>query len=271
MKLLAKEVIIDITPPIIIALAGKTIHRVRELSALLLSTEFYESDRNVRSDEYIHWICNILGGFLDDGNIRGFDYVVRHMPPGGAIVEIGSLFGLSTNIITYLTIKYQRDNPFFTCDPWIFESLGRPVGGYFNADSGAYRDYAKRVFIMNTALFSAGRQPYAIEAYSHQFFELWRTCSTTEDVFGRPVTLGGPISFAYIDGAHAYDAVKGDFLNVDQYLLPGGLVLFDDSGDGSSFEGVARVAAEVKRNSSYDLVFKTPNYFFRKVGSIPKC
>jgi hypothetical protein len=248
---LAKKVILGITPPIIIALIRKTIR-----------------GRDVSSDEYILWISAILGGFLSQGNVRAFDYAVRHMPPEGAIVEIGSLFGLSTNIITYLTIKYERDNPFFTCDPWVFESLGRPVGGYFDADSEAYRDYAKKVFKMNTALFSAGRQPYTIEAYSHQFFKLWHTCSTTEDVFGRPVTLGGPISFAYIDGAHAYNAVKGDFLGVDQHLLPGGFILFDDSADLSGFE-VNRVVAEVKRDPSYELVFKTPNYFFRRRGYMP--
>ncbi len=204
-----------------------------------------------------------FGRFLSPGNIRAFDHAVRYMPEKGVIVEIGSLFGLSTNIISYLTFKYHRDNLFFTCDPWVFEGADKPVGGYYNAGSKAYRDYAKSIFIMNTELFSAGKEPYTIEAYSHQFFELWRSGSTTEDIYGRSVTLGGPISFAYIDGAHAYDAVKADFLGVDQHLLPGGFILFDDSADDSPFEAT-QIAVEVARNPAYELVFKTLNYFFRK-------
>lgn len=233
----------------------------------MASVEFRDSDRNVRSDEYIQWLCWILGGWLtpDHGNLRAFDYAVRHMPMGGAIVEIGSFLGLSTNMMTYLTIKYHRDNPVFTCDPWIFERTDKPIGDYFDASSEAYRHYAREVFKMNVALFSEGRKPYAIEIFSDQFFKLWRLGSTTEDVFGRSVTLGGPMSFAYIDGAHTYDVAKGDFLGADQHLLPGGFILLDDSADDSGFE-VTQVAAEVKQNPSYELVFKTPHYFFRKRG-----
>jgi hypothetical protein len=263
MKNLAKRVIMGITPPIITS----CIWRFREGTRASVefpdsdrdvqSDEYLNSDRNVRSDEYIRWLCWIQGGFLtsDHGNLIAFDYAVRHMPVGGAIVEIGSFLGLSTNIITYLTIKYHRDNPLFACDPWVFEGTDKPVGGYFDASSEAFREYVTRAFIVNTALFSRERKPYAIEAFSDQFFELWRICATTEDVFGRRVAFGGPISFAYIDGAHTYDAAKGDFLGADQHLLPGGFILFDDSADDSDW-GVTRVVAEVKRDPSYELVFK---------------
>lgn len=256
MKRLAKKVAKAITPPIIAS-------NIRNFS----SVEFRESNRNVSSDEYIQWLCQILGGWLtpDHGNLRAFDYAVRHMPIGGAIVEVGSFLGLSTNIITYLVTKYHRDNPIFACDPWVFEGTDNLIGGYFDASSEGFRHYAKEVFKMNIALFSEGRKPYAIEAYSNQFFELWRSGATTEDVFWRSVALGGPISFAYIDGAHTYDAAKGDFLDVDQHLLPGGFILFDDSADDSGWE-VTRVVAEVKKNPSYELCFKTPHYFFRRKG-----
>ncbi len=227
--------------------------------------EFRESDLNVRSDEYISWLCTVVGGWLDPshGNLRAFDYAVRHMPSDGAVIEIGSFLGLSTNIITYLTIKYHRDNPVFTCDPWVFEGTEKPIGGYFDASSDAYRRYAQEVFRMNTALFSERRMPYTIQTYSNRFFELWRLGSTAKDVFGRSITLGGSISFAYIDGAHTYDAALGDFRGVDQHLSPGGFILFDDSADDGAFE-VPRVMAEVKQNPAYELVFKTPHYFFRK-------
>ena len=249
MKKFIKKIIIGFTPPIITNLMRKTI------------------DSNIHSDEYIDWICSILGGFLTRGNIRGFVYAIRHMPSGGAIVEIGSFLGLSTNIIAYLAIKYQRDNQFFTCDPWAFEGTDRPVGGYFHAESKVYRDYAKNVFIMNTALFSARKLPYTVEAYSYQFFKFWNTQFIVKDVFERSVTLGGPISFAYIDGAHDYDMVKKDFYDIDKHLLPHGFILFDDSAENGGFEGVTRVIDEVKNNPCYKIVFNNPNYLFEKIDS----
>jgi hypothetical protein len=267
MKCFAKKVIIGLTPPLIAAFMRKIIYRLEELRVPLLSIELRDSARNVSSDGYIQWLCWILGGWLtpDHGNLRAFDYAVQHMPAGGAIVEIGSFLGLSTNIIAYLTIKYHRDSPLFTCDPWVFEGVEIPIGGYFDASSEAYRHYAEKVYKMNVALFSAGRRPYTIKTFSDQFFRLWSLRTTTKDVFGRSVALGGSISFAYIDGAHTYNAAKGDFLGVDQHLLPGGFILFDDSADDSSSE-VKRAVAEVKLNPSYELVCKTPNYFFRKKG-----
>jgi hypothetical protein len=257
---LTRKIVHNITPPIITSCVRKIVKDRNLVKA-------QESGCNGRSDEYINWLCWTVGGFLtsDHGNLRAFDYAVRQMPKGGAIVEIGSFLGLSTNIITYLTVKYHCNNPLFTCDPWVFENSDKPVGGYFDAGNESFRDYAKKVFMMNAMMFSKGKEPYTIETYSHQFFRLWRICATTEDVFGRRVALGGPISFAYVDGAHTYDAAKGDFLGVDQHLLPGGFILFDDSADGSDWE-VRRVVAEVERDPSYELVFKTPNYFFRKRG-----
>jgi hypothetical protein len=242
-------------------------HIIEKLLLTSISSKYRESDLRVRNDEYISWICRIMGGWLspEDGNIVAFDYSLRNMPEGGAIVEIGSFLGLSTNIISYLTEKYHRSNTLFSCDPWAFEGTERPIGGYFDASSSAYREYAKSIFIMNSALFSEKRIPHAVEAFSDGFFELWQDGVTVVDVFGRSVTLGGPISFAYIDGAHTYQAAKKDFMNIDRNLLPGGFILFDDSGDFGSFVGVRQAAREAALDPGYELVFKTPNYFVRKI------
>lgn len=234
----------------------------------LTARRLFDRYRDVHSDAYLQWLCRVVGGWLtqDDGNLRAFDHAVRSMPPAGAIVEVGSFVGLSTNILAYLALKHGRDNPFFSCDPWIFEGAEEPIGGYFDAGSPAYRRYAKDVFRLNVELFSESRKPYAIEASSAQFWELWRLGATRRDVFGREVTLGGPISFAYLDGSHTYEATQGDFLNVDRELLPGGFILLDDSADEGCFPEVTRVAHEAAQLASYELVFKTPNYFFRKRG-----
>jgi len=258
-----RKAALAVTPPIVRDCARILL---RPVKSWLAFQKFTDSDRHIRSDEYINWLCGAVGGWLtpENGNLRAFDYAVQHMPEEGAIVEVGSFLGLSTNIIAYLAIKHKRDNLFFACDPWKFEGTERRLSGYFDGSTEAYRQYAKEVFKMNTTLFSETRKPYTIEAYSREFFKMWSSGSKVQDVFGRSVTLGGPISFAYIDGAHTYDAVKGDFLSIDQYLLPGGFILFDDSADDVGFEEVTRAIQEMRRNSSYEQVFKTPHDFFRK-------
>ncbi|MEE3717381.1 class I SAM-dependent methyltransferase [Tumidithrix elongata RA019] len=262
---LAKQIFFGVTPPILTGLIRQLIHRSKHQQNDELKG-FHESKQSIESDEYIQWICQILGGWLSagHGNIAAFDYAIKQMPENGAVIEIGSFLGLSTNIIAYLTIKHDRKNPFFSCDPWLFECTEEPIGGYFDASRKEYRDYAKKVFEMNLELFSGNRKPYAIEDLSGNFLENWHAKSTAQDVFGRSIEFGGSISFAYIDGAHTYEAAKEDFLGIDRYLLPGGFVLFDDSADDSPFD-CKKVVAEVIANPAYELVCKTPNYFFRKI------
>lgn len=220
--------------------------------------------RDRGSDEYIRWLLSVHGGFLAPGNLRAFEHAVRHMPDGGAIVEIGSFLGLSTNLLVYLVLKHRRPHPVFSCDPWAFEETEKRIGGFFDAGSREFRDYARQVFVLNAATFSAERKPFTIEARSDRFLELWAQGAAAEDVFGRTARLGGPVTFAYVDGAHAHEIVKADVAGLDRHLMPGGFLLLDDSADGAGFDGVTRVAVDLTRDPAYELVFKTPNYFFRK-------
>lgn len=215
-------------------------------------------------DEYVVWLRHILGGYLDAGNVAAFEYCLREMPPDGAIIEVGSFLGLSTNVLAYAAQKYNRINPFFCCDPWNHAGYGKTFSQYFNNGVPAYREWAKQIFKMNLSLFSKDIMPYSIELMSDSFFEKWQTCEQVVDLFGRTVTLGGGIAFAYIDGDHGYEGVKKDFQNLDQHLVSGGLVLLDDSADNSAFPGVRRLAKEVSADNRYEKVFKCPNYCFRK-------
>ncbi len=251
-----KAVLYELLPPIITG-------NVRNFQ----SRQYRASDAHIRSDGYIHWLCTVVGGWLtpNHGNLRAFDYAIEHLPPEGAVVEVGSFLGLSTNILIYLLVKYGKNQPVFNCDPWLFEETDQLIGGFFDASTQDYQRYAKEVFKQNCLTFSAQRKPYAIEALSQHFFEQWHRGTNAEDVFGRSVTLGGPISFAYIDGAHTYEATRQDFLDVHEHLSPGGFILFDDSADGIGF-GATQAALEVKQRPEYELVFKTPHYFFRRTG-----
>jgi len=215
-------------------------------------------------DEYVDHLRFTIGGFLSPGNVEAFEYCLRNMPTTGAIVEIGSFLGLSTNIIAYAAHKYRCPNAFFTCDPWVFAGSEKPKAGYFSTATREYRDWVTRLYKMNLALFSSPFPPFTVEAFSDRFFELWNANAEVTDVLGRRVRLGGTISFAYVDGNHTYEVARQDFLNVDDYLIPGGFVFFDDSSDDAIYEGLQQLVAEVASKSNYKLILKTPNYCFQK-------
>lgn len=114
-------------------------------------------------------------------------------------------------------------------------------------------------------MFSRNDLPFTIETFSDEFFELWAASANCRDVFGRECTLGGEISFCYIDGNHTFEFAKRDFANTDKYLQVGGFILFDDSADGSGWE-VCRVIGEALGTKRYEVVAANPNYFLRKLS-----
>ena len=148
-------------------------------------------------------------------------------------------------------------------------NLHVPDRRLFDAASPEYRSYCVRTYKENISLFSARNLPVSIEAFSDDFFKMWDDNATTTDVFGNKVQLGGPISFAYIDGAHTYEAAKMDFENVAKNLLPGGFVLFDDSNPQLSF-GCVQSALEASKTPGYTRLFSHVNglnVFLRKSNS----
>jgi hypothetical protein len=188
------------------------------------------------------------------------------MPPGGAMLEIGSFCGLSTCVLSHLRQTHGVGAPFFTCDRWAFEGqqLGAHIGTSATVTHDAYRAFVKESYLRNTRMFCGGDLPATVEQDSDGFFDLWRRRVAASDVFGRPVALGGPLSFVYIDGNHTFEFADRDFRNSDEFLLPGGFLLFDDSADGSQWE-VCRVVKEVLASGRYELIAKLPNYLVRKL------
>jgi hypothetical protein len=213
------------------------------------------------SNEFTEWLCSANAGWLNRGNLLGFEIGVRELPVDTAIVEIGSYLGLSTNLIAYYKRQHSRQERMVTCDCW------RP---YVPKDAlpnpSAFSAFTRQTYIQNIQMFSSQDLPWTIEATSDVFFESWRRKLKARDVLGRPIALGGPIGFCYIDALHSYEASWKDFSNADQYLVPGGHVLFDDSSDDSNW-GVKQTVARIAQLPNYELVFKNPNYMFRKIAA----
>ena len=217
-------------------------------------------------DYYLDWLSWANAGMLFRGNHCSFDHAIKHLKDDAPILEIGSFCGLSTNVLNYYRRLNGRNNRLFTCDPWKFEGAepGRMLGKFSSVTHDEYREFVRESFLRNVRLFSRDDLPHTIEAPSADFFTAWRRHSEVTDVFGRKVTLGGQIGFVYIDGCHAYADAKVDFHLTDEFLEPGGFVLFDNSADGSSWE-VCRVIEEVKATGRYEVAIANPNYLFRKL------
>lgn len=216
------------------------------------------------SDEYIDWLVLANAGMLSRGNLMAFDYALRNLPSQNPMVEIGVFAGLSTNVLTYYRKRLGVTVPFFNCDRWQFEGADGCVGGS-DVSHGQYSRLVRDSYLRNVRTFSARDLPHTLELLSDEFFDAWAASQDRRDLFARPVTLGGPISFCYIDGNHSYEFARRDFENTDRFLEPGGFILFDDSADGTKFE-VGAVIGEVKRMSNYRVVLKNPNYLVQKIG-----
>lgn len=215
--------------------------------------------------------CTVIGeGMLHPGNIYLMEHAVQQMPDGGCVLEIGSYGGLSANLLTYLLQKNGREAPLFCCDAWVYEGFHDEKGqatpwmdGRTDVLRSDYMAHIKASFVQSSKLLSPHNLPRAAHLDSDRFFDAWNAGETVEDVFGRATKLGGPIAFAYIDGNHAYDFAKRDFENVARHLLPGGLVLLDDSAKHQKF-GSAKLAQELCQNSGFAAVLANPHYLFQK-------
>ena len=227
-----------------------------------------DADRQIslpgRQDSTIDWVSYANAGMLENGNHYCFDYAVRNLPSDAPLLEVGSFCGLSTNFLAYYRLKHGVRNQLFNCDRWEFENTDKEsMLDELSITHAEYRAFCRENYIRNVQMFSRSLLPHTIEMFSDEFFDAWRGAANLTDVFGRSVTLGGPLSFCYIDGNHSYEFARRDYQNCDEFLEKGGFILFDDSADASPWE-VRRVVAEVKASGRYDVVVKNPNYLLVK-------
>ena len=220
----------------------------------------------IAPDEYVRWLMYANAGMTHVGTPYCLDHVLGNLPSDNPMIEIGPFCGLSTNLITYYARKHGRANHLLSADTWSYRSPDK--GGTLGETDVTFRDYCEFVkdsFMRNVKTLGVGGLPFALQQSSDAFFELWRAGAEVTDIFDRQLGLGGPISFAYIDGDHGYEPVARDFANSDAFLEPGGFVFLDDSGDLSRFDGVRKVAREIESSGRYEVVMKNPHYLFRKI------
>jgi SAM-dependent methyltransferase len=216
--------------------------------------------------EHLKWMSFAVAGMFDMGNRHLVDLAVSGLPTDDPVLEIGAFAGASTNVLAYFLRRYERANDLITTDPWVFEGEQPDRLPESAISFEAYRGRVREQFEENVRFWSRDRLPYAFELASDDFFARWREGKIVVDLFGRERQLGGPLAFCYVDGSHAYDQVRRDFLNADQLLVPGGFLLFDDSNEFGPFPDVHRVAREARERHGYELVKANPHHLLRKTA-----
>src|SRR2546428_4232751 len=214
-------------------------------------------------DEYLDWLFFANAGMLHRGNVYCIEHALKNLPSANPVLEIGSFCGLSTNVISYYMKKHGVMNKLITCDKWQFE--GAEKGGNIG-ESGISRDeyrmFIRDTFMRNVRMFSRGGLPYTVEMFSDELFTAWREEKELRDVFGRPVQLGGMLSFCYIDGNHSYDFVHRDFVNCHEHLDRGGVLLFADSPAWAACDAYT-VVVIMQRSGGYVTGAPKPNLLLR--------
>ena len=215
---------------------------------------------------YLNWMSFANAGMLHAGHRFLIDRAISQLPTDDPVVEIGAFAGLSTNVLIYFLTKHGKPNALYSTDPWVFEGEGVETLPEPQIPFDDYRRLVQEQFERNVRFWSGSRLPHAYALASDEFFAAWREGGILTDVFGRDARVGGPLSFCFVDGDHSPEQVRRDFEHVDELLVPGGFVLFDDSDEFGAFPDVNRVVREALRHYGYDLVGENPHHLLRKRG-----
>ena len=223
------------------------------------------SEIKLLENEFLNWLQFANAGMMNPGNIACFEYAIKNIKSNNPILEIGSFCGLTANVLNYFLFKYNKKNKVICVDKWVFEGSEKKYLGDSDIRSIDYKEFVKNSFKRSIELFSKKNLPYVAEMFSDEFFELYASKNEYTDMFGNKIPLGNLFSFCFIEH-HTYEATKNDFYNCDKYLEEGGFILFDDTFDGTPF-GCGDIIPLVQNSGKYELVFKNPNYLFKKIKS----
>jgi hypothetical protein len=170
--------------------------------------------------------ADLIPGMCDHQKLLALAEVFRTAPQGGDIVEIGSWWGKSAFILTYLAQRYQVGK-LLCVDPWSDAHLVQDDKLVDDISAEVSAQEAHEVFITNLIPYANGyinflRMP-SVEGAATYGVEK----SAVSGTFGR-TQYSGKISLLHIDGNHALDAVMTDTKAWAQYVMKGGWIIFDD-------------------------------------------
>lgn len=176
----------------------------------------------------VHRVTRNIDGWLTELEGASLFHAAAYGPGEGKIVEIGSFKGRSTIWLASGSKRAGRGSV-YTIDTHLGSPEHQP-GGEF---ASHMPPEGTTEFVFRENIRQAGLEDWIVPLVmsSSDALSSWRD----------------PIRLLFIDAAHAYEAVRSDFLGWQQHVVVGGLVAFHDVDrwDGSAvLDGPTRVVYE---------------------------
>jgi predicted O-methyltransferase YrrM len=157
--------------------------------------------------------------FTKPSELEALYRIAENCPPGAEALEIGAYLGAST---CYLAAGLAQVNGHLICvDTWQNETMPDGIRDTFGEFQKSIAPIQQRVTIIR---------------------------KRSQDLQDSDVSR--PLSLAFIDGDHSYEAAKTDFERVKPWILMEGIVAFHDC---TSFQGVSRVLGEALASGEWRL------------------
>lgn len=147
-----------------------------------------------------------------------FLYELAKTAGDGCLVEIGTYHGKGT-VALALGSRAGRRAPVYTMDPFV------PYSGPLQRRRFGPRD--KTTLLRNLLLAGVTEEVWLIHTRADQAVAGWNR----------------PIALLFVDGDHSYEGVRSDFTLWSPFVVPGGVIAFDDSFDPRF--GVRQLIGEV--------------------------
>lgn len=194
-----------------------------------MKASFIETLAELEDMSQVHRITRDIDGWLTELEGASLYHAALYGPREGKIVEIGSFKGRSTVWLAKGSMRARRELV-YTIDPHLGSPEHRPGG----EQASHMPPEGTTEFVFRRNIQHAGVENWIVPVVttSHDALRSWRD----------------PIRLLFIDGDHAYNAVRNDFLEWQRYVVVGGLVAFHDvdrqDSISKALDGPTRVVYE---------------------------
>lgn len=169
--------------------------------------------------------ADLIPGMCDDEKFHALLEISRHSVKGD-IVEIGSWWGKSAFILTWLAKQFQIGN-LLCVDPWTNAHLVQNEKIVDSCSAQVDADEALNVFQVGLLPFNAKHINY-LRMTSLEGSKLYSDVYVVSSAHFGETRYTGKISILHIDGNHAYNAVQTDIDAWGGFVVEGGWIIFDD-------------------------------------------
>ncbi len=204
-------------------------------------------------DDYGRMIVKSVAGGLHPAVPGALEFAMSNLPYDAPIVELGAFCGLSTNLLAHCKVKQGLRNRIIACDSW---GLGpaEKTQAQTEQSGSDYGHFLRASFINSITTFCPEPHPYGVEMRPHEFSASWKRHEVVQDVLGRDIELGGPISFCFLrQKGQDYDVLQV-LQDCDEYLSSGAFLLLDHCCSFSARKELENVFRHVKSSGKYELL-----------------